>query len=185
MAEKKRVVKEGRRRVTYKPQFAHLHPDGRRCRNRCWAGKEYCFQHDTEAAELRAMAGGPSYAKASEGGPVRLMSVAEVQAALTRTLADLQERRIKPSEAYAAGYLAQLALTALGVAKKVGKLDVKHFWEMVDLGAAIETAAKLQKEREKEVERKEAEEAQEAKEAEQAEEAREVDVAEAKDDLSG
>ena len=164
MSEKKRVVERGRKRLIYRTQCKHFYPNGRRCRNRCWAGKGFCFQHDPEAAELRAKAQKPN-------GPVRLMTVVEIQALLSRTMGELQEGRITPREVYATGYLAQLALTAMGVAKKVNKLDVKHFWEMVDLGATAQRAVELAEERRIEAAEKEKREAESAKEAKQADEA--------------
>lgn len=90
------------------------------------------------------------------------MTVAAVQELLAGTLEELREKRITPGEAYAAGYLAQLTLAALGAARRESKLDVKHFWEVVDLGAAFEKAEELAKERKKEREAKEAEESREA-----------------------
>lgn len=194
MFEKKRVVEEVRERLIYRRQCAHIHPNGRRCRNRCWAGKKLCFQHDPEAAELREKVG----AAGALNSPLRLKSVAEIQAALARALADLQEGRIKPAEAYAAGYLAQLALSTLQAAEKLGKLDVKHFWEMVDLGAAVERAVKMAEERRAEKEEKEKKEASLAAQGgtrdkqeagsfagAQDEEAKEVEEAPEADDLSG
>jgi len=123
--------------------------DGRRCKQKAWRGKEVCYQHDPDAAELRSQAGRPR-------DPMYLVSVQAVQLSLTETLEDLRAGRIKAGEAYAAGYLAQLALTALDVGRRERKLDVKHFWEMVDLGATIEDAVKLAKERKKKQEAEEA-----------------------------
>src|SRR3989338_1974812 len=82
--------------------------------------------------------------------------VEEVQEPRAETRGELQAGKIKPGQAYAAGYLAQLALTALELERKQSKLDVKHFWEVVDLGAAFEKAGELAKERRKEKEAQEA-----------------------------
>lgn len=157
--------------------------DGRRCRQKAWRGKGICYQHDPAAARLRKKAGRPARADVPAGEPrkpARLMTVAAVQELLAGTVEELREKRITPGEAYAAGYLAQLALAALGAARRESKMDVKQFWEMVDLGAAFEKAAEMQKERKKEREAKEAQEADpstrpagslRASEAEEAEEA--------------
>ncbi len=147
MAEKQRDKKGDLRQISLR--CSHVSADGRRCKQKVWRGKGVCYQHDPEAAELRAKAGRPAFAKAMAGG---LMTVAEVQGLLAEALGDLRAGRIKPGEAYAVGYLAQLALTAIGAARKVGKLDVKHFWDVVELGAAIETAEEMKAEMEKEKE---------------------------------
>jgi len=108
---------------------------------------------------------------------VPLTTVEDVQESLAETMTELQAGKIKPGQAYAAGYLAQLALTALDVDRRERKLDVKHFWEVVDLGATFERAAEMAKERRKQKEAKEAKCARgapasggEAEETEEAEE---------------
>ncbi len=153
VAEKQRDKKGDLREISLR--CSHVLGDGKRCRQRAWRGKGVCYQHDPEAAELRKKAGRPAFAKASldyardksAGG---LMTVAEVQGLLAEALGDLRAGRIKPGEAYAVGYLAQLALTAIGAVRRESKLDVKHFWEVVELGAAIETAEEMKAEMEKE-----------------------------------
>jgi len=170
---KTKVKKGDLRKISRRGRCAYVAESGRRCKQKAWRGKEVCYQHDPEAAELRGNAGRPR-------DPMYLVSVKAVQLSLTDTLEDLRAGRIKAGEAYAAGYLAQLALTALDVDRRERKLDVKHFWEMVDLGATIEDAVKLAKERKKEKEAQEAKEAQETqsfgfaqdKEAKEAEEER-------------
>lgn len=183
VAEKEAIEGRDWRGISLEERCTQVLADGRRCKQRRWRGQNVCFQHDPEAAKLRkkagrrahanVLAGQPAYGNASAGKPrtpAGLMTVAEVQEWLARTLEELREKRITPGEAYAAGYLAQLALAALGAARRESKLDVKHFWEMVDLGAAIHKAVELAKERKKEKEAKEAEEAREAEEGEEAEE---------------
>ena len=90
-------------RLPEEKRCVHKYSNGRRCGNQRWRGKEVCFQHDPEAAELRKKAGRPASA-------LRIMTATEVHAELSRTLEELREKKITPGEAYARGYLAQLLL---------------------------------------------------------------------------
>jgi len=145
-----RKVKKGDSgRISGKNRCTHFSEDGKRCKQKAWRAKKVCYQHDPAAAELRRKAGRPR-------NPVPLTTVEDVQESLAETMRELQAGKIKPGQAYAAGYLAQLALTALELERKQSKLDVKHFWEVVDLGAAFEKAGELAKERRKGKEAQEA-----------------------------
>ena len=152
--EKTKAKKGDSARISPKDRCAHVSKDGAKCKQKAWRGRRVCYQHDPEMGELRRKAGRPR-------NPVRLMSVRDVQELLAETLEELRAGEIGPGEAYATGYLAQLALAAQGASRRESKLDVKHFWEMVDLGAAVEKAAELQKERNKEREAQQAQEAEE------------------------
>lgn len=81
----------------------HIFAEGRRCKQRRWQGKELCFQHDPEAAELRKNAG-------RQASALKMLTATEVHDLLTRTLEELRAKRVTPGEAYATGYLAQLLL---------------------------------------------------------------------------
>lgn len=160
-AEDKAVEERDSAAISPERRCTQTLADGRRCRQKSWRRKSVCYQHDPAAAKLRKKAGRHAYGNVLAGQPrkpARLMTVAAVQELLAGTLEELREKRITPGEAYAAGYLAQLALAALGAARRESKLDVKHFWEVVDLRAAFEKAAELAKERKKEKEREKAEE---------------------------
>lgn len=150
MIEKQRSKKGDIGRISPRDRCEYVREEGKRCKQKAWRGKKLCYQHDPEMGELRRKAGRPR-------NPVRLKTAREVQELLARTLEELQAGEIGPGEAYAVGYLAQLGLTAQGEARRQAKPDVKHFWEVVDLGAAIERAVKMQEERKKEREAKEAE----------------------------
>ncbi|HXE76585.1 MAG TPA: hypothetical protein VNN18_13250 [Candidatus Xenobia bacterium] len=81
----------------------HLHPDGRRCQQRRWRNKEVCYHHDPEAAEQRKN-------RARAVSWLGMISGTEVHALLARVIDDLRANRIKPGQAYAVGYLAELLL---------------------------------------------------------------------------
>jgi len=153
VTENRKVTKGDFGRISRKDRCQDVMEDGQRCKQKAWRGKQVCYQHDPEMAELRRKAGRPAYAEASAGkprNPVRLMTTRDVQELLAETAEDLRAGTIGAGEAYATGYLAQLALAAQGAARRESKLDVKHFWEVVDLGAAIERALKMQEERKRE-----------------------------------
>ncbi len=149
VTESRKVKKGDFGRISRKDRCTHISEEGERCKQKVWRGMKVCYQHDPEAAELRRHAGRPR-------NPIELTSVQAVQESLAEAMRDLRGGKIKPGQAYAAGYLAQLALTALELERKESKLDVKHFWDVVDLGAAFEKAAALAKERKKEQETEEA-----------------------------
>jgi len=140
-AEKKRDKRGDLPRIPLRCGF--VMEDGRKCKLRPWLGKEFCFQHDPETAELRKLAGRPSNRAAK--------SAHEVQELLGEMLEELRKGRMKPGQAYAAGYLAQLMLTAQESRRREIKLDVKWFWDMVDLLLALEDGQKsLEEKKEKE-----------------------------------
>jgi hypothetical protein len=122
----------------------HVTPDGKRCKQRGWMGGEYCFQHDPETAELRRLAGRPKK---------KLITVTkgqQVEALLDETMDELRAGRMKPGQAYAVGYLAQLMLMARQSRVRETKFDVKWFWDMVDLMVAFEYGEKKMKEKARE-----------------------------------
>lgn len=143
VSENRKVTKGDSRRISRKNRCTQISEEGERCKQKAWRGKKVCYQHDPEMAELRRKAGRPR-------NPVRLMTTRDVQELLAETAEELRAGTIGAGEAYAAGYLAQMALAAQGAARRESKLDVKHFWEVVDLGAAIERALKMQEERKRE-----------------------------------
>jgi len=165
MSEKKRVVKAStgetarEAETPHEKRCTHRFEDGRQCRQRRWAGKEVCYQHDKSAAIAQKAKEG----KARSAG----FTVAELQELLAITLAEVMGGRMPVGRAYAVGYVAQQALAAQAAATKYRKLDVKHFWEMVDLGATIDKAAELAKERRKEKAERKAEETRKAEEAQE------------------
>ncbi|MGH9651002.1 MAG: hypothetical protein ACRD3I_11090 [Terriglobales bacterium] len=130
--------------------------DGRKCKQRGWLGGEFCFQHDPEAAELRKLAGRPRKERLTKGQ--------EVEELLDETLEELRRGRMKPGQAYAVGYLAQLMLMARETRHRETKLDVKWFREMSDLVIAFDDAEKSLKEK-----RRKAREEKKAKKKEEAE----------------
>jgi len=174
MVEKKRVVRTStpqtadRAEVQDEMRCAHVSKDGRRCQQWRWAGKGVCYQHDkTRLAEQKLKEG----SKQSPG-----FTVAQLQELLAMAMGQVLFGKMPVGQAYALGYLAQQSLAATAAAEKEKKWDVKHFWEMVDLGATFERAAELGKERRKEkaeAKRK----AEEARKEEEAEEAMEADEA--------
>jgi hypothetical protein len=102
-----------------------------------------------------------------------------VQELLGETLEELQAGRMKPGQAYATGYLAQLMLAAQAARRKEYKIDVKNFWEIVDLVLAFDDAKKSLKEKARKArEEKRAKEAREAEERQEADEADEADETE-------
>jgi hypothetical protein len=125
--------------------------DGKPCKQRGWLGGELCFQHDPETAELRKLAGRPRK---------KLITVTkgqEVEGLLDETMADLRAGRVKPGQAYAVGYLAQLMLMARASRVKETKFDAKWFWEMADLMIALDKGKKsLEEKRRKAREEKKA-----------------------------
>lgn len=162
MVEKKRVVRTSTGQTAPKAEppeekrCTHRFADGRRCRQLRWAGKEVCYQHDKEARAEKKLKEG------SRQGPG--FTVAQLQELLAMAMGQVLFGKMPVGQAYALGYLAQQSLAAHGAAAKDKKLDVKHFWEMVDLGATFERAAELAKERKRE--KKDAKEAEETEEAE-------------------
>ncbi|MGH8459276.1 MAG: hypothetical protein ACRESV_07990 [Nevskiales bacterium] len=147
MVEKKSVAESSPTQktpsATFSPdrQCAHRFADGRQCRRRRWAGKEVCYQHDNAALAGKKLKG------ASPQRPG--FTPAQLQELLALALAEVFFGTMPVGRAYALGYLAQQSLAAATAAAKDHKLDVKHFWEMVDLGATFEKAAELSKERKK------------------------------------
>lgn len=171
MSEKKRVVETSTGKTAREAEIpqekrcTHLLEDGRQCRQRRWAGKEVCYQHD-ESVAMKAP-------KAVEGRAQSAgFTPAQLQELLAMTLAQVMMGKMPVGRAYAMGYIAQQMLAAHAAAAKDRKLDVKHYWEMVELGAAFERAAELGKERRKEKAeaKRRAEEARKAEEAEEGEE---------------
>ena len=166
MVENKRVVKtstgETARKgaIPIEKRRSHMFEDGQQCRQPRWAGKEVCYQHDKRARVEKKLKEG------SRQGPG--FTVAQLQQLLAMAMGQVLFGKMPVGQAYALGYLAQQSLAAHGVRAKEQKLDVKHFWEMVDLGATFERAAELAKEKKRQ--KKEAEEAEEAEEEEEAEE---------------
>ncbi|MCI0657235.1 MAG: hypothetical protein L0170_09215 [Acidobacteria bacterium] len=129
----------GRRRRRYNARCGFVAEDGTRCKQRGWLGGEFCFQHDPETAELRKLAGRRSQE--------RLTKEQEVEELLDEAMEELRAGRMKPGQAYAVGYLAQLMLTARVTRLRETKLDVKWFWEMTDLAIAFDDAQKSLKEK--------------------------------------
>jgi len=150
VVEKRRESRRDSARISPRQRCRQVMEDGRKCKQRPWLGGELCFQHDPEAAELRKLAGRPSKERLTKGQ--------EVEELLEETLEELRAGRMKPGQAYAVGYLAQLMLAARESRRKEVKLDVKWFWDMVDLVLALEDGEKALKE-------KKAREAREAREA--------------------
>ncbi|MFQ5664556.1 MAG: hypothetical protein ACE5HL_12085 [Terriglobia bacterium] len=109
--EKEGDERESRLNIREEKRCVYVFPEGRRCKQRRWRGKEWCFQHDPEAGELRRYAGRPAKG-------MRMTSAREVHELLVRTLEELRGQRISPGQAYAAGYLAQLVLRNLGAVKE-------------------------------------------------------------------
>ena len=183
MVEKKRVAESSKAEkgqgttLPTERQCAHRFADGRQCRRRRWAGKEVCYQHDkTRLGEQKLKEG----SKQSPG-----FTVAQLQELLAMAMGQVLFGKMPVGQAYALGYLAQQSLAATAAAAKEKKVDVKHFWEMVDMGATFERAAELAKERKKEkteARRK----VREVKEAEETEEVAEEEfTAEDTDDAEG
>jgi hypothetical protein len=178
MVEKKRVVRTltdqtaPEAEVPEEKRCTYRFKDGRRCRQMRWAGKEVCWQHD-KAAQMEK--------KLKEGhGQSPGFTVPQLQELLAMAFVEVMMGKMPVGRAYALGYVAQQMLAAHAARDKETKLDVKHFWEMVDLVAAMEKAKELAKERKKKEteEAKEAEEAEEEEEEEEAEEEEEVLTAE-------
>lgn len=159
MVEKKRVVESSKAEkakeviVPLEKQCSHKFADGRQCRRRRWAGKEVCYQHDNTRFENLKMKEG---IKERPG-----FTVGQLQELLAMAMGQVMFGKMPVGRAYAMGYLVQQSLAAAAEAKEK-KLDVKHFWEMVDLGVTFESAAEVVKER-----RRKAKEAKKAKEAEE------------------
>ena len=176
MSEKKRVVETSTGKTAREAEIpqekrcTHLLEDGRQCRQRRWAGKEVCYQHDESVA-----AKAPKAVEGRAQGAV--FTPAQLQELLEMTLMQVMTGKMPVGRAYAMGYIVQQILAAHTAAAKDRKLDVKHYWEMVELGAAFEKAAELAKERKKEKAERKAEEARKAKEAEEALEADEASFA--------
>ncbi len=148
-----------RRRRRYGAPCLHVMLDGKRCKQRGWLGGEFCFQHDPEAAELRKLAGRPSKKRLTKGE--------EVEELLDETMEELRAGRMKPGQAYATGYLAQLMLMARETRHREVKLDVKWYWDMVDLIVTMDDAKKSLKEKERKArEEKKRKKAREAKKQE-------------------
>jgi len=165
MVEKKRVAESSKAEkgqgtaLPTERQCAHRFADGRQCRRRRWAGKEVCYLHDKTRLGAQKLKEG---SKQSPG-----FTVAQLQELLAMAMGQVLFGKMPVGQAYALGYLAQQSLAATAAAAKEKKVDVKHFWEMVDMGATFERAAELSKERKRQrKESKEAEEAEEAMEAE-------------------
>jgi len=160
-----------RRRRRYGAPCRFATEDGKRCKQRGWMGGEYCFQHDPETAELRRLAGRP---RRHRGRPrTKLITVTkgqEVEELLEETLHELRAGRMKPGQAYAVGYLAQLMLAARASRLREVKLDPKWFWEMVDIAIAFDNASKNLKEK-----RRKAREERKVKKAKKAKKAREAE----------
>jgi len=110
MIENKAVDERGGLEIPEARRCLYLLPNGQRCRGRRW-GKELCFGHDPEAAELRKNPGRPVSA-------IRVMTATEIQELLAETLLRLQTGKLPARQAYATGYLCQLML---GNLKAVGK----------------------------------------------------------------
>ncbi|MCI0409632.1 MAG: hypothetical protein L0191_13900 [Acidobacteria bacterium] len=127
------------RRRRYNARCGFVLEDGTRCKQRGWLGAEFCFQHDPETAELRKLAGRRSQERLTKGQ--------EVEELLDEAMEELRAGRMKPGQAYAVGYLAQLMLAARVTRLKETKLDVKWFWEMADLAIAFDNAQKSLKEK--------------------------------------
>ena len=131
-------------RLPEEKRCVHKYSNGRRCGNQRWRGKEVCFQHDPEAAELRKKAGRPASA-------LRIMTATEVHAELSRTLEELREKRITPGEAYARGYLAQLLLgnlKAMGEEYDWAKTQWERYQEMARRVRALDEGTYEEKEAE-------------------------------------
>jgi len=156
MVEKKRVVRTStsqtadRAEAQDEMRCANVSKDGRRCQQWRWAGKEVCYQHDKEARAEKKLKEG---SRQSPG-----FTVAQLQELLAMAMGQVLFGKMPVGQAYALGYLAQQSLAAHGVRAKEQKLDVKHFWEMVDLGATFERAAELAKERKMEAKKRKQEE---------------------------
>ena len=147
-----------RKRIRYNARCVFVMEDGKKCKQSGWLGGEFCFQHDPEAAELRKLAGRPSKERLTKGE--------EVEELLDETLTELQEGRMKPGQAYATGYLAQLMLMARETRRREVKLDVKWFREMVDLIVNLDDAQKSLKEKKRKArEEKKKKKAREARKA--------------------
>lgn len=111
MVEKNEVVEGATAQIPEERRCTHVMADGQRCRQRRWAGKELCFQHDPEAAEQRKQQG-------KRWSHLRLVSATEVQEILARTLEKVEQGRLPVNRAYAVGYLAQLLLGNLKEARR-------------------------------------------------------------------
>jgi len=172
MVEKKRVVRTStpqtadRAEVHDEMRCTHVSKDGRRCQQWRWAGKEVCYQHD------KTRLGAQKLKEGSRQSPG--FTVAQLQELLAMAMGQVLFGKMPVGQAYALGYLAQQSLAATEAAAKEKKVDVKHFWEMVDMGATFERAAELSKERKKE----KAEARRKVREVKEAEEAEEVAAAE-------
>ncbi|MGH9779130.1 MAG: hypothetical protein ACRD5I_12030 [Candidatus Acidiferrales bacterium] len=95
---------------------------------------------------------------------------------LDETLTEVQAGRMKPGQAYAVGYLAQLMLMARESRRKEVKLDVKWYWDMVDLVVTMDDAKKSLKEKARNArEEKKAKKAREAEEEDKADEREEAE----------
>jgi hypothetical protein len=118
MVENKTVVEQGLRRLLDEQQCTRLYEDGGRCRNRRWAGKKLCFQHDPEAAALRKhkSKGAAEHNKDESEDELELeglLTPKAIHQLLSRTLTAVEEGKMRVSRAYAVGYLASMLLATL------------------------------------------------------------------------
>lgn len=156
-----RMEQPPEKRRRYGARCLYVMEDGKKCKQRGWLRGEFCFHHDPGTAELRKLAGRPRR---------KLITVTkgqQVEALLDETMEELRAGRMKPGQAYAVGYVAQLMLMARESRRREAKFDVKWFWDMVDLMVAFENAEKKAKEK--------AEVAKEERKRKKAKKAREAD----------
>jgi len=95
-------------------QCAYVGPDGYRCRAVPLTGKEFCFFHDPDSAELRrraGVAGGRARARKvlAEASLCQLDSRESLITLLSETVQQVRTGQIDPKVANAVGYLVNVA----------------------------------------------------------------------------
>ncbi|MCI0658673.1 MAG: hypothetical protein L0170_16600 [Acidobacteria bacterium] len=113
MIESKEVMKESRRMIPDEQRCTHVHPDGRRCGNRRWAGREFCWHHDPLVEQERQAEAQENEPSVEEERSGQVMTPRAVHDLLVRTAEALEAGKISTSRAYAVGYLASLLLGSL------------------------------------------------------------------------
>jgi hypothetical protein len=133
MVEKKEVVERGGVELAEERRCQHLYADGRRCRNRRWADRELCFQHDPEAAPKRKRQG-------ADVSQLQVLTAKEIHELLARAMEGVRSGRLPVGRAYAVGYLAQLMLGSLKAISKEIEAEESGLGE---LGALVERLQEL------------------------------------------
>jgi hypothetical protein len=91
-------------RIPEERRCTFVWPEGQQCKQRRWRGKELCYQHHPDAAELRKNAGRRALSA------IKVLTATEVHQMLAEALEAVRDGEMPPGQAYAVGYLGQLLL---------------------------------------------------------------------------